>query len=66
VVKCTVAVGAWLKTAGEIDVNNDGGKVSIYHLIIQCTYIYRDACGGAVGRGTELQAGRLRFRLLAV
>jgi len=29
VVKCPLVVGAWMKTAEEISVNNDWGKVSI-------------------------------------
>jgi hypothetical protein len=39
VVKCTVVVGAWMKTGEEITVNNDNNKVSIYQLTIQYTFI---------------------------
>jgi len=53
-----------MKTAEEITVNNDWGKVSL--IINYSVCIYRDARGGVVGGGAALQDERLCFRLLAV
>ena len=70
VVECSVVVGAWMKTADEITINNDWGKVSIYQLIIQRTFIVTRAVALLVEAlrytPVALLVGALRYKLVAL
>jgi hypothetical protein len=53
-----------MKTAEEVTVNNDWGKVRFYQLIVQYTFVVTRAVA-QLAEALRYKIGRLRFRLLA-